>query len=248
MATYPRKPRAAFLNWCRVHDNVFSEHAAQLGLSDEEAKAFKTATLIAKNRLLEQRAAQEAALVATQRVKAVFGYLEKTAGNTVRTIRAFAEMSNDPNAVYAIAQIPPPADPSPQRPPVRPSDLSVQLNPTAGTLALRWKATNPVGTSGTSYIIRRRLPGQAEFAFIGVAGKKSFVDDTLVAGTKSAQYTVQGQRADLAGPVSPIFAVHFGKLPSGERTARVTTRTVDAAVVAPRNAQTPAPIGGLQTV
>lgn len=102
---------------------------------------------------------------------------------------------------------------------------------------------NPTGTSGTSYIIRRKLPSESEFSFIGVSGKKEFVDDSLIAGPDSVQYTVQGQpltrdatsshvdaqrpsrvkgqRADSSGPLSPVFTVNFGQAPGGGFTATV---------------------------
>jgi hypothetical protein len=54
-----------------------------------------------------------------------------------------------------------------------------------------------------------------------VSGKKEFIDDTLIAGPDSVQYTVQGQRADSSGPLSPIFVVNFGRLPGGGVTATV---------------------------
>jgi hypothetical protein len=87
----------------------------------------------------------------------------------------------------------------------------------------RWKASNPAGTSGTAYIIRHKLPEESAFSFIGVSGKKEFIDDTLIAGPDSVQYTVQGQRADSSGPVSPIFTVMFGQAPGGGLTAMVTS-------------------------
>ena len=121
--------------------------------------------------------------------------------------------------------------------------LVVRLGLLGGAaLTLRWKASNPAGTSGTSYIIRRKLPSETQFQFIGVSGKKEFVDDTLIAGPDSVQYTVQGQRADSSGPLSPIFVVNFGRLPGGGMTASVmqgaqpgafeaTPSTVDGHVV-----------------
>jgi hypothetical protein len=240
MATYPRKPRSAFLEWCRAHETVFTTHAAEIGLSADEALAFTQAAELGGTRLLEQEAAKEAAKVATQRVTDAFDDLGKTAGNVVRRIRAFAEASADPDAVYAVAQIPPRSQPSPQPAPGQPTDLTVTLDPTEGTITLRWKSDNPDGTSGTAYIIRRRLPGETEFMFVGVSGKKSFVDETLIAGPDSVQYTVQGQRANLSGPVSPIFTVNFGKLPNGTRSACVSTLTTDTARW---NVDIPAPSG-----
>jgi hypothetical protein len=37
------------------------------------------------------------------------------------------------------------------------------------------------------------------------------------------QYTVQGQRSDVSGPVSEIFTVNFGRTPEGGLTATVTS-------------------------
>jgi hypothetical protein len=137
-----------------------------------------------------------------------------------------------------IRRVPPPSPPSPAPPPAQPTDLTVTLDASGGNLTLRWKGANPTGTSGTSYIIKRRLPGESEFSFIGVSGKKEFIDDTLIAGPDSVQYTVQGQRADSSGPLSPIFVVNFGQAPGGGMTASVvagayeaTPSTVDGRVV-----------------
>jgi hypothetical protein len=149
--------------------------------------------------------------------------LRSGSGDTVRLIRAFAESTAKPSTIYNLAQIPPPSPPSPAPPPAQPTDSTVTLNASDGGLMLRWKAANPTGTSGTSYIVRRKLPDDSEFSFIGVSGEKEFVDDTLIAGPDSVQYTVQGQRADSSGPLSPIFTVNFGRLPGGGMTASVTS-------------------------
>jgi hypothetical protein len=121
----------------------------------------------------------------------------------------------------------------------------VTLDPSDGTVSLRWKATNPANARGTTYIIRRKLPGETEFAFIGVSGKKCFVDETLPAGRDSVQYTVQGQRANLSGSVSPIFSVNFGKLP-GKDAEIVANVTTQAATPDGWNIEIPAPRGNGQ--
>lgn len=158
--------------------------------------------------------------VATQWAEGAFGSLRSSAGDTVRLIRAFAESQPKPDVVCNTAQIPPP---SPAPSPAQPTDLIVTFGASDGALTLRWKAANPTGTSGTSYIIRRKLPGESEFSFIGVSGKKEFTDDTLIAGPESVQYTVQGQRANSSGPLSPIFVVNFGQAAGGGLTATVTS-------------------------
>lgn len=248
MGTYPTSPRAAFLDWARIHEPIFIANAAQIGLTVEQANAFKAGVAAASAGTLAQTKAKEIARLATAQAQEGFKTLAAAAGDAVRSIRAFAETSADPLAVYLLAQLPPPAPPSPAPPPAQPTDLRVTLDPGAGTLTLRWKAANPAGTSGTSYVIRRRLPGQTEFSFLGVSGKKSFVDATLLAGPDKVEYTVQGQRADQAGPISPIFTVNFGRTPDGTRQATVSVgpaEALDAAlnvpIPPPRNA---APVRG----
>ncbi|HPF40680.1 MAG TPA: hypothetical protein P5081_18335 [Phycisphaerae bacterium] len=230
MATYPTTPRSDFLEWCQAHAPVFTANAAAIGLSTEQAAAFAAATTGAGDATVKQEQAQQAGKVATQEVNEAYGDLRSEASEMVRTIRTFAENSDNPSVVYNTAQIPPPAKPTPAPPPAEPKELTVTLSPNSGDLTLQWKATNPEGTSGTSYIIRRRLPTESAFTFIGVTGTKKFIDRTLTAGPDSVQYTVQGQRADSAGPESQIFTVTFGQLPGGGMTAYVGTSAPSSAV------------------
>lgn len=264
MATYSVTPRPAFLEWCQVHAPVFVEQAAEIGLGAGQAGEFNAAAELAAAALLEQEQARQAALVATQRVEQAFAALAARAGDAVRSIRAFAGTAADANRVYALAQVPPPAAPSPVPPPGRPNRLTVALDATTGSLTLRWKANHPASARGTSYIIRRRILDEtgrtregipegvgarrdsrtsssrtSEFTFIGVSGKKTFTDETLPAGIDSVQYTVQGQRSNLSGPVSPIFTVNFGKRADGARVVQgVTTWTATPAMW---NVEIPAP-------
>ena len=53
------------------------------------------------------------------------------------------------------------------------------------------------------------------FDFLGVTGSKRFTDTTLTAGPDTVQYTVQAQRSSLAGPVSSILTVNFGRTGGG---------------------------------
>ena len=110
----------------------------------------------------------------------------------------------------------------------QPTNLTITLTPVDGALSLRWKCVNPQGAAGTSYIVRRRLTGESAWTFIGVSGKKEFVDNTLVAGPDSVQYTVQGQRSDQSGPLSEIFTVNFGQAPGGGMTATVQAGAYEA--------------------
>lgn len=223
MSTYPTTPRAAFLQWCDTHAPVFVAQSTHIGLTDAQAAAFASQIAKANDAAQAQDDAKNAQKAATVTVDACVTALQTMAGDAVRSIRAFAELQADPTEIYTTAQIPPPATPTPVPPPAQPSDLTVTLDATTGSVTLRWKATNPTGGGGTAYIIKRKLPGQSEFSFVGVSGKKEFVDETLVAGPDWVQYTVQGQRSNVSGPVSPVFTVNFGNAPDGSPFATVSS-------------------------
>jgi hypothetical protein len=210
MSTYPTGPRAPFLEWCDVQTPVFVASAASIGLTASQAAGFAAATAEAHAAILAQGIAQEVARAATQRARAAVRDLRQRAGDAVRSVRAYAETTPAPLAVYNTAQIPPPAAHTPAPPPAQPKRLSAELDASRGALTIRWKARHPSGATGTTYLVRRRLPGEAAFTFVGVTGKKRFIDDTLPAGVAQAQYTVQAQRADRGGRVSEILQVRMG--------------------------------------
>ncbi len=212
MSTYPVSPRSDFLEWCQSHAPVFEKNADAIGMTLEQAMKFGSLTGEAAKAILEQEAAQQAARVATRRARDAVAALQAGAGDAVRTIRATAELNSYPNKVYNTAQIAPPADPSPTPPPDKPRRLDVTLVAATGALTLTWKASNPRGTSGTAYVIRRRLPGETAFSYLGVTGEKRFVDETVPTGVERVEYTVQGQRGRRAGPMSEILLVMVGQV------------------------------------
>ncbi|MCC6907026.1 MAG: hypothetical protein IT430_03715 [Phycisphaerales bacterium] len=214
MGTYPVSPREDFLAWCNAHTQTFIDHAAAIGATPAQTAGFKVATENAANALTDLDIARGAAESATANTNLKFAELRKKAAEMVRSIRTFAENTGNPG-VYVIANIPAPQPPQPAPPPAQPTDLTVSLDPTSGAPVLVWKASNPAGTQGTSYIIRRRTAVAADFEFVGVTGAKKFTDDSFFAGPDMVQYTVQGQRSDVAGPVSPIFTINFGRVGGG---------------------------------
>jgi hypothetical protein len=209
MGTYPTKPREAFLNWCLDHEDPFTSHAVAIGLTVAQATAFKTVANAAADAAEAQRVAKQAAETATQVMLTAFRDLRTSAGDTVRLIRAFGEQQANPDAVYALAQIPPPAAPAPTPPPGLPFDFRVGLTQD-GEIELSWKCTNPVGASGTVYLVERKVNGAGSFSFLGAAGgDKHFTDSTVPAGANQIEYRVTGQRSGVSGP-SAIWTVRFG--------------------------------------
>lgn len=210
------------LNWFDLHAPVWAMKPGDIGLTPEQAEAFKELCDAARESHSAQLAAEEAARVAANEAREAIARARRSASDLLRSIKGFAANAPDAadqQAIYNKAQIPMAAVPSPAGPPGKPHDIAVTLTPTTGAITLKWKVKNPVGTVGTSYIVKRRVGGggvdpNAEFEFVGVTGNKEFTDTTLEAGSEgigAVQYIVQGQRSRHAGPVSDILTVHFGK-------------------------------------
>lgn len=219
MGQIPSSPRAEVLSFAEVHNSVWKGHEVAIGLTVAQRAAFEDAINAYATAVNEQKLAKSAATTATQTANVAFAAMQVSLSDAVRTIKTFAQNSANPDTVYDTAQIAPPAPPTPVGPPAQPTDVTVSLDITSGALTLKWKATNPANGAGTSYLIKRRLPGAANFTFIGATGVKSFTDDTFTAGPDSVQYTIQGQRSGSVGPVSSIITVTFGR--SGDGAARI---------------------------
>ncbi len=217
----PRTPRSAVVAFGNAHKDIFTANAAAIGLLPADAVAFKGAVDDAAAKLAAQELAKDAYRSATTNTNKSFGTLLTTQGDVIRKIRAFAESSGNSQAIYSLAQIPPVATPSVAPPPAQPTNLRVTLDTVTGWINLGWKASNPEGTAGTSYIIKRKVAGAGEWTFIGVTGVKRFTDKNFFAGPDSVQYLIQGQRGDQSGPANSIN-VTFGQSPEGAMTAFVT--------------------------
>ena len=215
------------LEWFDLHSPVWADEAANIGLTPAQAAEFGTLAATARAKYIEQLDAEEAARVAANQARDAIARARRSASDLIRSIKGFAANApaGETLSVYNAAQIPMAAPPSPVGPPGKPHDITVTLTPTTGDITLRWKVVNPVGTVGTSYIVKRRIGGggtsqAAEFQFVGVTGNKEFTDTTLEGGAESVQYIVQGQRSRHAGPVSDILTVNFGQRVDRQVAAR----------------------------
>jgi hypothetical protein len=215
MSTYPTSPRSDFIEWCAAQAPEWNEDPDAIGLTKTQASEFVATADKAQTALVELEQARQAALVAADKARAVVALLRRQAGEAVRSIRSYAELSPDAPKIYATARIAPPAGPTPMPPPGRPTRMNATLEAATGALTLTWKSRHPSGVGGTTYLVRRRLPGETAFTLLGTVGKKTFVDDALPAGVAGVEYTVQGQRGSRVGALSAILSVSLGK-PDGK--------------------------------
>jgi hypothetical protein len=223
-----------FINWAEQRADAWQVDPAAVGLTPLQATAMVSAMQLARAKFAARAKAATAAEIATNEQNEAVRDARRLTSDLIRAIRGFAANSDDPNAVLNRAELPLPQPATPLPPPGKPNTINVGITPTTGAITLSWKVTNPVGASGTSYIVRRRVGSTGEFGFVGVTGNKKFTDSTFTAGPDSVQYTIQGQRSDVAGPVSDIVTINFGRsgpgvtdytVSGGEKAAVTTTPT-----------------------
>jgi hypothetical protein len=206
----------------------WADHAAEIGTSTEAVSNLTDKTNDARAAFIEQQAAQATAQSATLKMKMAIDAMATAGANIIRQIRTQAATTGD-DGVYSLASIPPPAEPSPIGAPGQPEQFSFKVD-AIGVLFLKWKCKNPQGAVGTMYQVSRRIGSDSGFTYIGGSGTKSFIDDTLPAGTATVIYQIQAVRSTKVGPAA-TFNVNFGVSRAQARTIAIhqTTQTKRAA-------------------
>lgn len=221
MATVPNS-RVGKIEFYESHLSAWAANAEAIGLTAAQVLALQTLVMTARGSWLDAETAREASKASTQIFHNNADNMATIGSNLIRTIRAFAETSQDP-AVYALAQIPAPAEPGPVGPPGQPYDMTIGLAAT-GAVILGWKCDNPSGSQGTVYEIQRRI-GQGPFQFVELAGEKSFEDSTIPAGSSGLVYQITAIRGKTRGAPAQ-FLVNFGSASSS--TAGMTATPIPA--------------------
>jgi hypothetical protein len=119
----PRSPRSEVLKFGNAHTAIFTANAAALGILPADAVKYSAAVTEAQTASDDQETIKNAYRTATTNTNSAFSHLLTVQGDVIRKIRAFAEASADPQAVYTLAQIPPVASPSVMAPPGKPTNM-----------------------------------------------------------------------------------------------------------------------------
>ncbi len=206
------------LLWAETHGDTWTNSPTTIGLTSAQVTAFKTKITNAQNAVINQDAANEVKLAATNTARTEISALRESAADLIASIKGFAENSANPNAIYDAAQIPPPAPPTPVPAPGKPNSFAIGLE-SDGSVTISWEASNSAASSGAFFTISRKLPGQTGFTSLGGASGSTlesrrcfFTDATIPASAASAgaQYIVQGFRGTRAGTPSDAIIVQFG--------------------------------------
>lgn len=219
MGTFP-STRLGKIEFYESHLPAWAANAAAIGITPTSVSDLTALTVAARTAYDAHIAAQNAARAATANYHELVSVMHSGPGagsDMIKTIRAFAQSTDNPN-VYVLAQIPPPATPGVTPPPGTPFDFKVELLQN-GALDLRWKCKNPAGVGGTMYEVLRQVSG-GSFSFVGAPGEKSFVDDTVPSGVSPVTYQITAVRSTARGNPAQ-FIVNFGA--GGQTIASVTT-------------------------
>lgn len=216
--------------FCEAHTPVWAAAPTTIGLTAAQVTALSTATTNARKSYNDAQAAREASKAKTISVNNDVRTMKNQAANLIAQIKAFADLQASPANVYALAQIPQPAAPTPAPAPGKPTDFEVILN-SDGSVTLSWDSTESAASGGAFFAVMRKLPGEAGFSGIGGAPgstsetrRPSFTDTTVPASAASqgAQYIVQGFRGTRVGEASDAVVVQFGvDVGGGFTSARV---------------------------
>jgi hypothetical protein len=206
------------IQFCEDHTSVWSAAPTTIGLTAAMCTSLTSLTGDARKAYDNAQAARQASKAATTEYNAAVTAMRSKAAEMIGQIKAFAALQASPAAVYATAQIPQPAAPSPVPAPGVPTNIVVTLEP-SGAVTLSWEAANSAASGGAFFNIFRKLPGQTAFTSIGGAPgstsesrRPSFTDQNVPtsAAGNGVQYIIQGFRGTSMGPASPSVTVQFG--------------------------------------
>jgi hypothetical protein len=223
MGVVPRN-QAEKITYFQSHVDQFAAHAAEIGTTEAAVAELAARAEAARAAYAAAGAARQRARAATLDLKLALDALDAAGQSVLGQVRARAAVAGE--AVYPVAQIRPPAKPSPLGPPGTPADFAVQLL-TGGAVELTWKCRHPKGSSGTLYRIFRRTGVDGPFAYLGGDGRKRLVDATEPAGTARVTYRVQAVRSTAAGEAAEFsveFGVAGGAAPAGMAVAEAARR------------------------
>ncbi len=207
MGTNIPTSRTESIDWVADRIALWTTNAVAIGLSDLEVAALTALAASAGTAQTDAQIARASSKSATLDFYTQTDAMRDSAADLVATIKAFAEKTDDPN-VYVLANVSPQDAPSPAPLPSQPTNGSAELGGN-GAITINFDALGP---GGTVWQVWRQLNSETEYTFVGNADSrsKSFLDTTIPAGTASAQYTIQGVRGNVSGPVSFAITVQFG--------------------------------------
>ena len=203
------------IKYYKDRQDAWTTHSGVIGLSAGEMTTMSGKISAAVDGLSARSAAESAAKAATVTLHNADRALQLYGTDLIQKIKAAAGQNS---AVYALALIDPPAQPSPVSTLGKPTEFVATLSED-GSLELSWRCSSPRAT-GVTYQVYRRVNPDGEFVAVGGTGDKKITDSAIPAGATSLTYKIQATRSTAVGPWA-TFNVTFGAS-GGTMTASVT--------------------------
>jgi hypothetical protein len=211
------------IEFFEAHLPIWSVDPASIGIDAAQVATLATFTANARTEYDNLVAIRANARAATQSQKDANNIMYDFGADLIKTIRAFAQTTNN-DTVYNDAAIPPPAPPTPLGPPATPKNVNAQLN-TAGEIELTWDASR---AGGTSFIIERSTTSATgPWTIIGSVEAVDFTDTAVPTGLTSVSYRITANRS--AGSSTPTAAV---TVPFGNAGASTASSSEDLTLAA----------------
>lgn len=225
MPIVPKNP-ADQIDFYTSHVPVWAGDPGAIGLTAAITDALAARLDQARAALADALAARDRSEAATAAYRAAVRELHGRGSAAIATIKAFAEVSDDP-LVYARARIDAPRRRGPKRPMPGAPRITSAVVDARGGLVLEWRAAagDPVGPSSGNYfeVLRRRDGlGEERSVIIGSTAGLRLRDAEIGPGT--TVYTVRSRRGVEPGPESPPVAVRLPGLSSTARTIAAPAR------------------------
>lgn len=213
--------RGAFMAFAAAHGPAWSGVESQIGLTGAEVATIKAKIASAEDAIKNADAARSAAKASTLAANDEVSELRTLMAAAVKKIKGFAQQTGNAS-VFSIAQIDPPAPPTPSQAPSAPFELTAVLAPSTGALTVKWRSSQPKGVSGVVFVVKRKT-GTGAYTQLGFTGERSFIDANIPAGVTGVTYLIEAYRGNLVCANPPTLNVQFGTGSNGEAVAIVGT-------------------------
>lgn len=217
--------REAQVQFATVHVEAWGQSPGAIGLTPGAVDEIAALARAAREARAAASRAAEAARAATSIADNALAQLNDRVRGAVRTIKAFALVSDDPARVLGAAMIPIPANlfsnpRTPLDPPERAENVAFDLR-SDGAITISWTSRRASVGEGAYFVVQRKLDGERDFTDIGIAPGStrrsrtiSFVDATIPMGATGAAYVIEGRRGHAKGEPTPAMGVQFGAAPA----------------------------------
>ena len=198
---FPARNRRARIQWVLERKAAFLDHAAAVGVPQPVADLMDATSIKAEADDLAYELARQRAVDLGRVARQSAAEMSRVAIGAISDVRAFAEQSDDPAAVYALVSVAPRRPASPAAAPTTPTAVQPTIRPD-GTVTLSW--TGP--TAGSSFRVQRALTdaqGQTgEYTELPPAATRPAAVGTLPPGTRAASYRLKALRHGQESPWS----------------------------------------------